>query len=192
MIYADFNSPSVDDNTYERYKTQVCGAVPAFQGKSPKSYTFLDEISEEEVYELAFMNMAYGLPSDSISHLTEDMGYKKRVLDIISFITKRTCASEVVPESYLNVAKNLFLYYMYKRSKSPATFVIPTPPPIPGVNTTDKTYKEQTWTEILGMLEQCSQDVETLPISTVCDAVCDPFSLVAYLESIIIENLEEL
>jgi len=154
----------IEESVLDHYKTQVCNAVPTFGSKNGKLTPLLDEMTEDEVFELAFINMAYGLNSDSISHLTEDLGYKKRVIDIITFITKQTCDQNIIPDHYTNAAKNMFLYYLYKRSKVPIVTK-------PGMNTTSKANTQFQWGEILNMLEQCSLNIDHISISEKCDDV---------------------
>lgn len=115
-------------------------------------------MSESEILELAFVNMAYGLGTDSISYLKEELGWKKSVLDVISLVTKATCEDDVISEGFLNTAKNLFLYYMVKQSKGAGPS-----------NITDARIKE--WDEVIKALKSCASDVDPIEFGMDCGTV---------------------
>lgn len=150
----------MDDELYESYKKEVCERVPAFTGGTEPGPDFDNVISESEVLELAFVNLAYGLTSDSIAHLKPELGWKKTVIDLISLITKTTCKDDVISETYLNAAKNLYLYYLSK---------IPESATANATNGTEDRASE--WQEIIQSLKTCSGAVSPIEISTQCGVV---------------------
>lgn len=103
----------IEEALYTKYRDQVCNAVPAFKGQAGgKNVTFYDVITEDEVYELAFLNLAYGLTTDAISHLPVDMGYKKRVMDLISIVTKISCDNSVVSVGFSGIVEGITRFYV--------------------------------------------------------------------------------
>lgn len=150
----------IDDELYENYKKEVCERVPAFTGGTEPAPDFDSVMSESEVLELSFVNMAYGLTADSISHLKPELGWKKTVIDLISLITKTTCKDDVISETYLNAAKNLYLYYLSKRPMSATANA---------TNATEDRASE--WQEIIQSLKTCSGAINPIEISTQCGVV---------------------
>ncbi|CAL8111662.1 unnamed protein product [Orchesella dallaii] len=150
------SAEELDEAKFTKFKDEVCDQVPAFKGEADKHPEWSNQLSQSEVLELAFVNIAYGLSSDTVGYLKEALGKKRAVIDMISLITKATCADHVISEMFLNSAKNLFLYYMVKNG-----------------NTTkaegdEMAKKDKAWEEILEALSNCAGAIAPIDIATVC------------------------
>ncbi|ODN06669.1 hypothetical protein Ocin01_00019 [Orchesella cincta] len=150
-----------DAKKFETYKNRVCLFNPPFRGDPDFGYRWQEVMDQDEVLELAFVNMAYGLSSDAIAFRHEELGWRKDVIDILALVTKATCTDDIVSEQFLNSAKGLFLHYMRKYDNFRG-------------NDTDmdsedvKNIKKEEWDEILESLKTCAAQVTPIPINTDC------------------------
>jgi len=156
--------PMVDESVYESMKKHICMSIPSVTSTDRKNYTLSMELTENEVFELAMTNMVHDMTSDSVlSFLPEDMRWMKQVLDLLSSITKMTCTDTVVPVEFLNVAKNLFMYYVFKNSFQESMI-----DPITGEEVKDEKPKQEVWDSIVDMLHNCNEQVKSLSFTMEC------------------------
>ncbi|ODN06650.1 hypothetical protein Ocin01_00020 [Orchesella cincta] len=150
------SAEEMDEAKFTRYKDEVCDQLPAFKGEADKFSEWSDDLSQSEVLELAFLNIAYGLSSDTVGYLKDALGKKRAVIDMISLITKATCADHVISEMFLNSAKNLFLYYLVKVGNTTM------------LEGEELEKREQAWDEVLEALQTCSAALRPIDIATAC------------------------
>ncbi|CAL8111661.1 unnamed protein product [Orchesella dallaii] len=147
---------------FDSFKNRICLLNPPFRGDVEFGYRWRNEMDSDEVLELAFVNMAYGLSTDAIAFRHEELGWRKDVIDILTLITKATCTEDIVAEQFLNSAKSLFLHYIrkYDDYKRNTTLV-----------ETEEILKIKTdeWTEIMESLKMCATQVEPIAFDTDCD-----------------------
>lgn len=146
----------VDETKLAGQRERICKLVPKLGGDAEKLPAWSDTMTSDEVFELALLNLAYGLGTDSIAHLPKNMGWKKQLVDLISFISLVTCDTEYIPTRFINGVKNLFLYYLIKREHSV------------GTNGTENAEK---WQEILSDLSKCADQVSPIEFSGSCGEV---------------------
>lgn len=155
----------VDEEKLKGFIEAVCQHVPAFGG-SDENATWSDTWTPDDIYELAFVNMGYGLTNDAISHLPVDIGWRKVLLDQISYIARTTCDTDAIESMFLAGVKNLFQYYMVKLEKSLE-------------KDTNATKMERwkaemyndTWTEIINSLSKCAADLDEIKFEDECGVV---------------------
>ncbi|CAL8074309.1 unnamed protein product [Orchesella dallaii] len=147
----------VDEEAYNAYKERLCKVLP-FGGSSDQLPPWSDALTENEIYELAFLNLGHQLTSDAIAQLPgNNLGWKKRIVDLMAYITQTTCESPGLSSSYINAAKNLFLYYILKFEKS-----------MNSTTTADDAASTEEWNEIVEAISMCSRDIEPIHINDDC------------------------
>jgi len=163
--------------TDQDYYDLACNmGINSFQDQTGKD-DFKDFDKSEMLYELAFVNLAYDLTKDTISHLPNGRSWRKPVLQLIAMISKKTCPDNIVPDAYLSVTKNLYLYYWYKREKMEKQQKLNSGKDVlvePTGRTADvdkSVLPAKKWHHTIKMLHRCAANVSSLDITKRCGYV---------------------
>lgn len=164
----------LNETKLEAYKKKVCPLVPeaAGGGGDSKGRGWKDQMMPDEIFELALLNMAYGLTTDAIAHIPSNLGNKKKVIDLIAYVTKTTCDTSAISSNFINGIKNLFLYYLIKIQNSDSSSGNSTDA---SGDDTDKSGSGNTdsteWTDIIDSLITCASEVAPITFSDNCGKV---------------------
>lgn len=153
---------AVDETKFNDVKDTICKHVPVPKGQ--QNFTWSDKMTEDDIYELALLNLGYGLMTDATAHEafdSLDLKWKKTVLDKIAYISKTTCNTEAVSGMFVAGIKNLFLYYLVKIEKSGAL----------GKLGPQQEPDMIVWNRIIDALTKCEKAVTPIKIMESCGKV---------------------
>ncbi|CAL8147275.1 unnamed protein product [Orchesella dallaii] len=153
----------VDEEMYNMYKDRLCKVLP-FAGGATDLPPWSDTLTEDEIYELAFLTLGHQLTSDAVAQIpTGNLGWKQRIVDIMGHITQRTCNNEGLSPAFISVTKNLFLYYLVKYEKSLNKTEIPADDYVDQ----DAVIADK-WKEIIEAVSSCAMELEPINFNDQC------------------------
>ncbi|ODM90407.1 hypothetical protein Ocin01_16273 [Orchesella cincta] len=163
----------VDEEAYNAYQERLCGVLPAaLSGKQDAGLPpWSDTLTEDEIYELSFLSLGYQLSSDAVAQMPSNLGWKRRIVDLMAYITQETCDNPGLSPAFISIAKNLFLYYLQKfaaGNSNSTTFDGPLPVDGGG---DEAAQNEEKWKEIIEAISTCSLDLEPIHLGDQCGQV---------------------